>query len=61
LMTDVIHEARNGSLFHASNEIMAVVTHDLALLRYHAVAALGTGVEKLLGFTGVGILPGDLA
>ena len=35
---------------------MAVIADDFALLGHHAVAALGTGVEKLLGLAHVGSL-----
>jgi len=39
-----------GRLLHTSNKVVAVVADDLAFLGHHAVAALGAGVEKFLGF-----------
>jgi hypothetical protein len=39
-----------GLLFNTSNEIVTLITDNLAFFSDHRVAALGTGVKKFFGF-----------
>jgi hypothetical protein len=43
-------------LLDATDEVMALIADNLAFLGHHGVAALGTGIKKLLGLVDRGIL-----